>query len=59
MEESMEAGMRNFMRAGYKGVTETWNILQHEVSWEGRFPILIPCVVSCVEEWRVFCLQND
>lgn len=32
MEESLEAGMRNFMRAGYKGVTETWNILQHELS---------------------------
>ena len=27
----MEAGMGNFMRAGYKGVTETWNVLQHEV----------------------------
>ena len=36
MEESLEAGMRNFMRAGYKGVTETWNILQHEVSWGGK-----------------------
>ena len=32
LEESMEAAMRNFMRAGYKGVTETWNVLQHEVS---------------------------
>ena len=31
VEENMEAGMGNFMRAGYKGVTETWNVLQHEV----------------------------
>ena len=29
--ENMKAGMRNFMRSGYKGVTETWNVLQHEV----------------------------
>jgi len=32
VEENMEAGMGNFMRAGYKGVTETWNVLQHEFS---------------------------
>ena len=23
--------MKNFHRQGYKGVTETWNVLQHEV----------------------------
>jgi len=32
VEENMEAGMGNFMRSGYKGVTETWNVLQHEFS---------------------------
>ena len=56
MEESMEAGMRNFMRAGYKGVTETWNVLQHEVgspSWGRKFHINALCVVCS------FCLQND
>ena len=31
LEKSMEVAMRNFMKAGYKGVTETWNVLQHEV----------------------------
>lgn len=30
-ESSMEAAMKNFHRQGYKGVTETWNVLQHEV----------------------------
>ena len=23
--------MKNFHRQGFKGVTETWNVLQHEV----------------------------
>lgn len=32
LEESMEAGMSNFKREGYRGVTETWNVLQHELS---------------------------
>ena len=32
LEESMEAGMSNFKREGYRGVTETWNVLQHEVT---------------------------
>ena len=28
----MMAGMKNFMLSeDYKGVTETWNVLQHEV----------------------------
>ena len=26
--------MKNFHRQGYKGVTETWNVLQHEVKKE-------------------------
>ena len=48
MEESLEAGMRNFMRAGYKGVTETWNILQHEVSWGGKISYFNPvCCQLC------------
>ena len=40
LEDSMEAAMRNFMRAGYKGVTETWNVLQHEVRGEGTLRVL-------------------
>ena len=28
----MEKGLQNYGKAGYKGVTETWNIVQHEVS---------------------------
>ena len=32
IEASMESGMKNFDRQGYKGVTETWNVLQHDVS---------------------------
>ena len=27
----MEAAMRNFSREGYRGVTDTWDVLQHEV----------------------------
>ena len=33
IEENVEPGMINFMRSGYKGVTETWNVLQHEVQY--------------------------
>lgn len=32
IEASMESGMKNFDRQGYKGVTETWNVLQHDLS---------------------------
>jgi hypothetical protein len=31
MEVRLERGMRNFQRAEYGGVTETWNVIQHEV----------------------------
>ena len=31
MQEQVEMGMRNFNLPGYKGVTETWNVMQHEV----------------------------
>lgn len=31
IERRMEAGMRNFFRGGYKGVSETWNVVQHEL----------------------------
>ena len=27
----MEKGLMNYGKEGYKGVTETWNIVQHEV----------------------------
>ena len=27
----MEKGMQNFNKEGYRGVTETWNVVQHEV----------------------------
>lgn len=40
--ENMKAGMRNFMRSGYKGVTETWNVLQHELSC---------CGTSSYKDW--------
>ena len=48
MEDSMEAAMRNFMREGYKGVTESWNVLQHEVR---VLRVLRECMilVLCVE----------
>ena len=32
VEVRLERGMRNFMRAEYGGVTETWNVIQHEVN---------------------------
>jgi len=31
VERRMEAGMRNFFRQGYRGVSETWNVVQHEL----------------------------
>ena len=31
LEGGMEAAMRNFSREGYRGVTDTWDVLQHEV----------------------------
>ncbi len=31
IEVNMEKGMQNYNKAGYRGVTETWNIIQHEV----------------------------
>ncbi len=27
----MEKGLQNYNKEGFKGVTETWNIVQHEV----------------------------
>lgn len=30
--DSMEEAMTNFNRPGHKGVTETWNVMQHELS---------------------------
>ena len=31
IETNMEKGLQNYGKEGYKGVTETWNIVQHEV----------------------------
>lgn len=31
IRENMEAGQQNYGKEGYKGVTETWNIVQHEL----------------------------
>ena len=31
IETNMEKGMQNFGEEGYRGVTETWNVVQHEV----------------------------
>ena len=31
MEERLVMGMQNFQKPGYGGVTETWNVIQHEV----------------------------
>ena len=53
----MEAAMRNFMRAGYKGVTETWNVLQHEVRGGGTLRVLGKFNIKALS--GVFCLQND
>ncbi len=32
IETNMERGLLNYGKEGYKGVTETWNIVQHDVS---------------------------
>ena len=31
IETNMEKGMQHFGKEGYRGVTETWNVVQHEV----------------------------
>ncbi len=31
IEKNMEKGLQNYGIEGYKGVTETWNIVQHEL----------------------------
>ena len=31
IETNMEKGLLNFNKEGYRGVTETWNVVQHEV----------------------------
>lgn len=31
VERNMEKGLLNFGKDGYKGVTETWDVVQHEV----------------------------
>jgi len=31
IESNMEKGLQNYGKDGYKGVTETWNIVQHEL----------------------------
>ena len=31
IEKNMEKGLQNYGQEGYKGVTETWNIVQHEL----------------------------
>ena len=31
VETNMEKGLLNYGKAGAEGVTETWNIIQHEV----------------------------
>ena len=35
IKAQVEMGMRNFNLPGYKGVTETWNVMQHEVGGHG------------------------
>ena len=31
LERHMERGLQNYGRKGFRGVTETWNVVQHEV----------------------------
>ena len=32
LEKSMKLGMDNYKQSGFRGVTETWDVFQHEVS---------------------------
>lgn len=34
IEKNMEKGLQNYGIEEYKGVTETWNIVQHEVQYD-------------------------
>lgn len=37
IEKNMEKGLQNYGIEEYKGVTETWNIVQHEVEIKSFF----------------------
>ena len=34
MEDHLLVGLRSFGQVGFEGVTETWNVVQHEVNIE-------------------------
>ena len=36
VESKLVAGMAVFSHPGYRGVTETWNVMQHEVGSTGQ-----------------------
>ena len=36
VEDKLVAGMAVFSHPGYRGVTETWNVMQHEVGSTGQ-----------------------
>ena len=59
IEENLEAGMRNFMRSGYKGVTETWNVLQHEVQYCDAGIIFFAVLCSKLCLWNVNVLKQN
>ena len=40
IESNMEKGLQNYAKPSYKGVTETWNIVQHEVTYISTFIFL-------------------
>ena len=46
IETNMEKGLQNYGKEGYKGVTETWNIVQHEVGIIFYYHHSIPPLLS-------------
>lgn len=38
MENNLRVGLQGFAKVGFEGVTETWNVVQHEVNkyWKGK-----------------------
>lgn len=61
IEVNMEKGLQNYAKEGYEGVTNTWNIVQHEVRYQSDSSELLHhhlvfqlhcCGVQEYQDWR-------
>ena len=58
-ERNMERGLLNYGKAGYRGVTETWNVVQHEVAAVValRMFVAYKVKINCETNLRTACLN--